>query len=306
MTSRRSTWRDTYKVHPAADVFPMMSDEKLAQLGEDIKLNGLASPITVAEKPVPDENGNRRVNGRGEIYIVDGRNRLDALEMIGTDFISRRRYVPLKVDYKLVGYDDATTYVISANIHRRHLTKQRQADLIVAAHAAAAAENKLTQVESSFVERRTRQKEPAERCSHRRRQGARHQRRHRQASHRQGESDTEAGRLPATEAEVQIQISRFNTHGTNHRRRMATGLHSCVQGRMRDLDAEQEIVIDALREIAGKRLIATGNSQQAAPTLPQDGRSEVPLDDPTPDIGQLVDDFLLGNIPECLDRRRRP
>jgi ParB-like chromosome segregation protein Spo0J len=148
MTSRRSTWRDTYKVHPAADVFPMMSDEKLAQLGEDIKLNGLASPITVAEKPVPDENGNRRVNGRGEIYIVDGRNRLDALEMIGTDFISRRRYVPLKVDYKLVGYDDATTYVISANIHRRHLTKQRQADLIVAAHAAAAAENKLTQVES--------------------------------------------------------------------------------------------------------------------------------------------------------------
>jgi hypothetical protein len=35
-----SKWRDTYKVHPAADVFPMMSDEKLAQLGEDIKAMG--------------------------------------------------------------------------------------------------------------------------------------------------------------------------------------------------------------------------------------------------------------------------
>ena len=34
MTSRRSTWRDTYKVHPAADVFPMMSDDELAKLGE--------------------------------------------------------------------------------------------------------------------------------------------------------------------------------------------------------------------------------------------------------------------------------
>ena len=34
-------WRDKYKVHPAADVFPMMSDEELAELGEDIKKNGL-------------------------------------------------------------------------------------------------------------------------------------------------------------------------------------------------------------------------------------------------------------------------
>ena len=42
-----------------------------------------------------------------------------------------------------------------------------------------------------------------------------------------------------------------------------------------DLDAEQEIIIDALREIAGKRAM------------------------------QAADDDL-GNIPECLDRRRQP
>ena len=35
------TWRDKYKVHPAADVFPMMSDEELEALGQDILENGL-------------------------------------------------------------------------------------------------------------------------------------------------------------------------------------------------------------------------------------------------------------------------
>ena len=39
------SWRDQYKVHPAADVFPMMSDEELEALGDDIKKNGLRQPI---------------------------------------------------------------------------------------------------------------------------------------------------------------------------------------------------------------------------------------------------------------------
>jgi hypothetical protein len=48
-------------------------------------------------------------------------------------------------------------------------------------------------------------------------------------------------------------------------------IHACKVG-CADLDAEQKIIIDALREIAGKRLLAAGNSEQAAPTLPQDER----------------------------------
>jgi hypothetical protein len=55
---------------------------------------------------------------------------------------------------------------------------------------------------------------------------------------------------------------------------------------MVDLDEERRTIMDGLREIAGR--------------WPQDGRSEVPVDDPTPE--NEGDD--LGDIPACLDRRR--
>jgi hypothetical protein len=41
-TETRS-WRDQIKLHPAADLFPMMSPDELKTLGEDIKANGLCS-----------------------------------------------------------------------------------------------------------------------------------------------------------------------------------------------------------------------------------------------------------------------
>ena len=110
-----SKWREQYKVHPAADVFPMMSDQELAELGKDIKANRLGHQIVVSKDGTT---------------VLDGRNRLEAMERAG---------IPLNpaLHVRHYGHGDPTTFIISANIHRRHLTKQQRADLIVAAVKAA-------------------------------------------------------------------------------------------------------------------------------------------------------------------------
>ena len=111
-----STWRERFTVHPAADVFPMMSDDELQKLGEDIKANGLQSPIICQDTPGP------------ELILLDGRNRLMAMQRVGL-------YDGHDVDTVFVK-GDPVSVVVSANIRRRHLSKQEQADLIVAARQA--------------------------------------------------------------------------------------------------------------------------------------------------------------------------
>ena len=60
-----STWRERFRVHPAADVFPMLDDAELETLGADIKLNGLKVPIVFWRA------------GDEQLLLVDGRNRLE-------------------------------------------------------------------------------------------------------------------------------------------------------------------------------------------------------------------------------------
>src|SRR5262245_56902848 len=66
------SWRDLLPVHPAAELFPLMSPDELRALGQDIKKNGLHIAITVwkEQKHFPPK-------------LLDGRNRLDALQTIG-------------------------------------------------------------------------------------------------------------------------------------------------------------------------------------------------------------------------------
>jgi hypothetical protein len=110
------TWRDQYRVHPAADVFPMLDDEELHKLGEDIRRTGLKHQIILSKDGVE---------------LLDGRNRLEAMERAGIP-------LNLSIHTRHYGDGDPVALIVASNIHRRHLTKQQQADLIVAAHKAAA------------------------------------------------------------------------------------------------------------------------------------------------------------------------
>lgn len=88
-----------YKIHPAADVFPMMADDEIDALAADIKANGLREPIIL----------------HGSL-VLDGRNRLEACR--------RAQVTPT---YREVKTSDPVAYVVSANIHRRHLTTAQRA-----------------------------------------------------------------------------------------------------------------------------------------------------------------------------------
>jgi hypothetical protein len=151
VTARHRSWRDIYPVHPAAAAFPMMSDEELEELGRDIREHGLKQPIVLWSE----------VLGSSETkYQLDGRNRLDAMEMVGMRTVSsdgcltvtslhvsakvliqRVTAGPSDVEERPGRVPDSIAYVISANIKRRHLTKKQQADLIVKVVATSKADS---------------------------------------------------------------------------------------------------------------------------------------------------------------------
>jgi ParB-like chromosome segregation protein Spo0J len=105
-----TAWRDSITVRPLADTFPMMSDGELKELAEDIKKNGQREPVVFVEID-------------GERTLIDGRNRLAACAMVGV--------TPWATTATELKNDAAVRiYIISQNVHRRHLTpEQRQAHL---------------------------------------------------------------------------------------------------------------------------------------------------------------------------------
>ena len=98
------------KVHAAASIFPMMPDDELAELAEDIKANGLRNPLM-----------------RQDGFLIDGRNRLKACEMAGV----KPEFVDLAEDC------DPVSYILSVNIARRHMTKSQRAMAVAMIHPEA-------------------------------------------------------------------------------------------------------------------------------------------------------------------------
>jgi hypothetical protein len=90
------------RFHPEANRFPLMDNKEFNPLVDDIKKNGLQKPITLYEES-----------------ILDGRNRYLACREAG-------------VEPKFEQYEgkDPVTFVYSANVHRRHLSREQKQDLV--------------------------------------------------------------------------------------------------------------------------------------------------------------------------------
>jgi hypothetical protein len=101
------------KPHPIALAFPPMSEAEYEALKADIKANGLHNPVAVYEG-----------------MILDGRHRDKACRELGLGECHGRDYTE-----ELSAHDgDAIAFAISANVHRRHLSKSQRA--MIAANLA--------------------------------------------------------------------------------------------------------------------------------------------------------------------------
>jgi hypothetical protein len=87
-------------IHPLAEIFPPIDDDGFAELVADIRENGLREPIILHEGKV-----------------LDGRNRYRACAEIGIE--------PLTKQWD--GRGDPLDYVVSKNLHRRHLDDTQRA-----------------------------------------------------------------------------------------------------------------------------------------------------------------------------------
>lgn len=108
-----------YEVHPAANVFPLLDDDELKQLADDIQHQGLQEPIVLT------------ADGR---TLVDGRNRYRACDLLNIE----PEHVNLGAHYTEKNILD---YIVSANIKRRHLNPGQKAMVALALEPMYAAAN---------------------------------------------------------------------------------------------------------------------------------------------------------------------
>lgn len=88
--------------HPAAKLMPLMGDAELRELADDVRANGLRTPIVLLAGS-----------------ILDGRNRHRACQLAGVE--PQFSYVTT------LEIGDPFTYVASLNLHRRHLSESQRA-----------------------------------------------------------------------------------------------------------------------------------------------------------------------------------
>jgi len=135
-------WRDVLKIHPAVELFPPLDPDEMRALGDDIRKHGLHEPVVVMRQYRRREGGTMDVR-EYDLVLIDGRNRLDAMEAVGFTLVRDGKLDPT-LGHKALGLEpltgvayaeldddvDVYAFVVSRNIHRRHLTAEKKRELI--------------------------------------------------------------------------------------------------------------------------------------------------------------------------------
>lgn len=129
-----------YRVHPFASIFPLIPDSELSGLADDIGKNGLREAIVLA-KPSDDSD---------EWLIIDGRNRYRACVQAGV----KPRFNTNHMDPAKIG-----PWIVSHNLHRRHLTVSQRAAVAVEYERVFASEAKARHAEAVAKSNRERNSE---------------------------------------------------------------------------------------------------------------------------------------------------
>ncbi len=97
----------TFELHPLCTYFPRMSDDEFNSLKENIRNNGQTHPIYTLDG-----------------MILDGGNRYRALCELGID--------PVMIEYTGT---NPTQFILSSNLHRRHLSQGQSAAIVSASQS---------------------------------------------------------------------------------------------------------------------------------------------------------------------------
>ena len=95
----------TLEAHPAANAFPLMDEDRIRELAEDIKKHGQHVPVALQK------------TSNGDTLVLDGRNRMRACELAG-----------IAPQYKYIDpNEDAVAFIVSMNARRRHQNESQRA-----------------------------------------------------------------------------------------------------------------------------------------------------------------------------------
>lgn len=112
-------------VHPVASLFPMIDDESLQGLADDIRENGLREPIVLAHMG----------DGFDDEVLIDGRNRYRACLLAGVEPVFRRLHTLPNVSAdegaEFISEESVSRWIVSHNLHRRHLSPSQRTAVAV-------------------------------------------------------------------------------------------------------------------------------------------------------------------------------